>query len=455
MKKKVFALLRGIAAFLVWAVLMAALFLLFLIFGVNLIPDAESTAIPLWYFFAALFASAFGSALIIRRRRRKRARRRGESTPGEEYEAVSEDLPECSPVSAPVVPDPPAPETMGQSTLPAPFSAPAPIISSPPLPANVKQKRVQPVQYIPEPPHQASPLDFITVIDFETPNQRNDRICSLGLVRIEYGNVVLKYHTLVDPECSFSEENIKIHGIRPGNVAGEAAFPIVWAVLKKYWRNSVVVAHNASFDLNVLNKVLFAYGLPWPETRYMDTMYLCRRYYSDSSSVKLPDMCARLGIPLDHHNAGSDADACAAILLDLLNKGLDESHIQVFTPRLIDNAASVSAAPADSVLSSVPFSQAFVDFRGKRVVLSGLFQAGDKLDISALLIAQGAIVQDNVTRKTDALIVGAYGNARWKHADRGLKIEKAIELQNSGHPIQIFREADVFKTSPVAEGDDL
>lgn len=450
MKKKVFALLRGIVAFLVWAVLMAALFLLFLIFGVSVIPDAESTAIPLWYFFAALFASAFGSALIIRRRRRKRARRRGESTPGEEYEAVSEYLPEFSPVSAPVVPVPPTPETMGQSAAPAPLPAPAPIISSPPSPAQVKQKRVQPVQHIPEPPHQASPLDFITVIDFETSNQRNDRICSLGLVRIEYGKIVIKYHTLVDPECSFSEENIKIHGIHPRDVAGEATFPIVWAVLKKYWKNSVIVAHNAFFDLNVLYKTLLAYGLPWPETRCIDTMHLCRRYYPDVGSSSLPDICVHLGISLEHHNAGSDAEACASILLDLLSKGLDESQIQPFVPRPIENNAPAASVSAVSASSFIPYSQSIANFQGKRVVLSGLFQAGEKSDVAAWLISQGAIMQENVTRQTDVLIVGGYGNARWKYGNRGLKIEKAMELQQRGQPIQIIAEKDLLL--PVNEG---
>ena len=84
-----------------------------------------------------------------------------------------------------------------------------------------------------------------TFIDVETPNRRNDRICSIGAVVTDQdGTVVEKKSYLVNPESSFDDINVRIHGIAP--VDG-------------------VVAHNARFDLSVLTKPLVSYDIPSPK----------------------------------------------------------------------------------------------------------------------------------------------------------------------------------------------
>ena len=66
-------------------------------------------------------------------------------------------------------------------------------------------------------------------IDVETPNKRNDRICSIGLVQVtDEGEVVNEQHCLVNPECRFDDINMEIHGIAPIDVKDAVTFPELW-----------------------------------------------------------------------------------------------------------------------------------------------------------------------------------------------------------------------------------
>ena len=88
-------------------------------------------------------------------------------------------------------------------------------------------------------------------------------------------------------------------------------------------RNSVLVAHNAPFDLRVLASCLHDYHIDWkPETVYLCTCQMGRKAYPYLLNHKLNTLCEHLRLELDHHNAGSDSRACALLLLDYLEKGL-------------------------------------------------------------------------------------------------------------------------------------
>lgn len=60
------------------------------------------------------------------------------------------------------------------------------------------------------------------VLDVETPNGKNDSICSIGVELIDDDKVTDEWYTLVDPEEEFESMNIAIHHITPGMVQGRA-----------------------------------------------------------------------------------------------------------------------------------------------------------------------------------------------------------------------------------------
>ena len=167
------------------------------------------------------------------------------------------------------------------------------------------------------------------VFDVETPNSRNDRMSAIGLTMIEDGQVKRTHATLVDPETYFDDFNIALTGITPQAAGAAMTFPTLWAYVRPLFDSSVLVAHNAVFDMHVLAACLRDYGLAHkPFYPYMCTVRMGRRAYPRLPDHRLNTMCEALGIPLDHHQAGSDSRAAAFLLADYLKKGLDPAAFE-------------------------------------------------------------------------------------------------------------------------------
>ena len=161
----------------------------------------------------------------------------------------------------------------------------------------------------------------IVAVDVETPNGRDAAICQIGIVVAEFGDIVKTECHLVDPEVPFDPMNISIHGITPADVQGAPNFPALWPRIAHYFTESVVVAHNAVFDLGMITAVLERYGIPVPEITYCCTVQMARRRFARETygSYRLDTLCAAFDIRLDHHHdALCDAMACYRLYRELL-----------------------------------------------------------------------------------------------------------------------------------------
>lgn len=161
-----------------------------------------------------------------------------------------------------------------------------------------------------------SPKKYLAFIDVETPNSRNDRICSIGVVQTDFQcNVIKTVSSLVDPEVPFDDMYTSIHGIAESDVVYEPTFSELWDDwLRKVFKKSVIVAHNASFDLAVLAKCIDAYDIDMPQIIFCDTIAQARNAYPGMQSYKLTSLCERFGFDIDnHHDAMSDAVACCQV----------------------------------------------------------------------------------------------------------------------------------------------
>lgn len=155
-------------------------------------------------------------------------------------------------------------------------------------------------------------------IDFETANEKWHSVCAVGLVRVENGVIVDEYYSLVDPEEYFSPFNIAVHGITEKNVQGMPKFRDVSNELLPLLSGNLVVAHNASFDVNVLRKVADKYDITLPRFSYTCTCKIAKKTWGDLRNYRLSTVAEHLCLDLVHHNALSDARACANILLQAI-----------------------------------------------------------------------------------------------------------------------------------------
>ena len=151
-------------------------------------------------------------------------------------------------------------------------------------------------------------------IDFETANSGRESACAVGLVRVEGYEIVRRETRLIRPpssEFSFTW----CHGITWDHVVDQPPFHDVWSELRTMLDGvTFLAAHNARFDRAVLNACCKASGLDVPELPFECTVKIARKAWN-IRPTRLDVVCRALDIPLNHHEAGSDAEACARILL--------------------------------------------------------------------------------------------------------------------------------------------
>ena len=160
---------------------------------------------------------------------------------------------------------------------------------------------------------------LFAVIDVETPNGRNDAICSIGVIVTDGTDVINKYYSIVNPETYFDTANTNIHGISSVDVVGFPTFPEIWNEISEYFSKYLVVGHNVGFDLCCIKKSLSRHGINATPVYYLDTMNLTRTFVSDVKNMRLNTLCDYFDIPLDnHHNALADSYATALLLQELM-----------------------------------------------------------------------------------------------------------------------------------------
>jgi len=160
-------------------------------------------------------------------------------------------------------------------------------------------------------------MPVFTAIDFETADYGRDSACSVGLVRVENNKIVLSEQHLIKPprrNFLFTE----LHGIGWDDVKDAPAFGQLWPSLDRFFSGAeFFAAHNAPFDKGVLNACCAQAGITPPEQPFRCTVRLARNVLK-ISPAKLSHVCHHLSIPLNHHNALSDAQACAKIMITVL-----------------------------------------------------------------------------------------------------------------------------------------
>lgn len=163
-------------------------------------------------------------------------------------------------------------------------------------------------------------MDFIA-IDFETANPNYASVCAAGWATVRCGAVVESGSWLCRPPAGLDEfafYNTRVHGITADKVADQPTFAErVPDLLRRLTGGLPIVAHNASFDINVLDQALATCGQSLPLAKHHCTKKWSQRLLQ-LPSYKLTTVCRHLGIKIEkHHEAGSDALSAARIALRL------------------------------------------------------------------------------------------------------------------------------------------
>ena len=101
---------------------------------------------------------------------------------------------------------------------------------------------------------------------------------------------------------------------------------------------------------------------------------------------------------------------------------------------------SSEAAPTAFPTEDIP-----IDFENGTFCLTGKFIFGPRSSVEQLIESKGGVISKGVTQMTDYLVIGTLSSPDWVHSSHGLKIQKAVSLKESGHPIAIIAERDLIE----------
>ncbi len=170
-------------------------------------------------------------------------------------------------------------------------------------------------------------VEFV-VFDLETTGAKAPpcKITEIGAYRVRGGEVLDKFHTLVNPETPIPYFITGLTGIDDEMVADAPLFGDIIHDLLGFIGDSVLVAHNSGFDMRFLNHEI---GMVFPDHRLVNpclcTVQLSRRLLPDILNHKLKTVAEHYDIDLtNHHRAAADAFATAHIFVNLLTRARSE-----------------------------------------------------------------------------------------------------------------------------------
>ena len=151
----------------------------------------------------------------------------------------------------------------------------------------------------------------------------NDSIIELGAVKVKDGEIIDRFNELIDPKKSLDLKITEVTSITDDMLVGKPDEETVVKKFKDFIEDSVLVAHNAQFDISMLEMAYYKYNIGKLENPVIDTLELSRTLDREYSKHSLSALVKRYSIPFDeehHHRADYDAEATAYIFNNMILK---------------------------------------------------------------------------------------------------------------------------------------
>jgi len=165
-------------------------------------------------------------------------------------------------------------------------------------------------------------MDFV-VFDLETTGAKAPpcRVTEIGAFRVSKGRITEQFHTLVNPQIPIPAFITSLTGISNDMVRDAPLFSDIADDLLTFLGDSVLVAHNAQFDMRFINhEISRVYGEYRLANPCLCTVQLSRKLLPNIENHKLKTVADHYSIALvNHHRASDDAKATAEIFVNLLD----------------------------------------------------------------------------------------------------------------------------------------
>ena len=286
--------------------------------------------------------------------------------------------------------------------------------------------------------------DSYIVLDLETTglDPHYDDIIEVACLKFAGGKQVDSFHSYVQPR-PFQDDDGQLHfvddfitdltGITDDMLKDAPCFASIAPELSKYLGNSVLVGHNVNFDINFLYDNFMAALRKPLHNNFVDTMRIARIVMPDLPHHRLKDLCKAFSIDTDLHRSDNDCMATQKILVNL-QKLAAENNIDLAAYHRHHNI-NLSALAGDTTLND-PSHPLY----GKNVVFTGKLQRFLRKDAAQIVCNIGGHCENNVTKKTNFLVIGSLEGNPLVEGGKSSKMKRARELILSGQDLQVLSE---------------
>jgi DNA polymerase-3 subunit alpha (Gram-positive type) len=298
-------------------------------------------------------------------------------------------------------------------------------------------------------PDKVSPVSFskgqsidttYCVLDLETTgfSFRTEKITEVGIMKVKNGEVIDEFSCFVNPEKPIPQRVVEVTNITDDMVKDAETIDKVMPKILEFVGDSVLVAHNADFDIGFLKYNANELGLSLDNT-YLDTLRLAKDLFPDYKKYKLGKIAENLGIKVEvAHRALDDVDTTVKVLNVMLNM-LKEKGCET-----LDDITKKVAGEAD--FKKLPTYHAII-LATNYVGLKNLYKL---VSISHLdyFYKKPRILKSIYKKYSEGLILGSACEAG--------ELYQAIEMGKTDEEIEdIAKDYDYLEIQPLGNNDFL
>jgi len=298
-------------------------------------------------------------------------------------------------------------------------------------------------------PDKVSPVSFskgqsidttYCVLDLETTgfSFRTEKITEVGIMKVKNGEVIDEFSCFVNPEKPIPQRVVEVTNITDDMVKDAETIDKVMPKILEFVGDSVLVAHNADFDIGFLKYNAKNLGLSLENT-YLDTLRLAKDLFPDYKKYKLGKIAENLGIKVEvAHRALDDVDTTVKVL-NVMLKMLKDKGIET-----LDDITKKVAGDAD--FKKLPTYHAII-LATNYVGLKNLYKL---VSISHLdyFYKKPRILKSMYKKYSEGLILGSACEAG--------ELYQAIEMGKSDEEIEdIAKDYDYLEIQPLGNNEFL
>ena len=293
-----------------------------------------------------------------------------------------------------------------------------------------------------------------TVFDVETTglNSNADDMIEIAAVKIRDGDILDSYHSYVHTDKTITPFIQNLTGITQGQVASAPEPAAVMAQFIDFCGESVLAAHNASFDMSFIDMACRGLCIDF-DPCCVDTLALSRALLPGFKAYKLNTLCKKLHISLkDHHTALADSTATAKLLAHLLDVAKNQGIKSVIE---LDRELGGMAIGRDNIYHAIIFAKNKQGLKDMYKLVSTshmeyMFRGKPHIPKSMLAKIRGNLILGSACEAGE-LFSAILGNKNKKTVEQIAAFYDYLEVQPLGNNEFLIRDNIVSNKNRIIE----